>query len=100
MFIIQMCLSEAFEYINDCVVDVFRGADLLAANADGNMPYDLCEDDATLELIEMVMAEQGEGLIINTTHVVTIVCGRAGQYRVLNNKIMECFNIDKLLFMS
>ncbi|XP_055032458.2 protein phosphatase 1 regulatory subunit 16A [Misgurnus anguillicaudatus] len=35
------------------------GADLLAANADGNMPYDLCEDDATLELIEMVMAEQG-----------------------------------------
>lgn len=23
------------------------------------MPYDLCEDDATLELLEMVMAEQG-----------------------------------------
>lgn len=23
------------------------------------MPYDICEDDATLELVEMVMAEQG-----------------------------------------
>ncbi|XP_026133365.1 protein phosphatase 1 regulatory subunit 16A-like [Carassius auratus] len=35
------------------------GADLLAVNADGNMPYDLCEDEATLELIEMIMAERG-----------------------------------------
>ncbi|XP_029102003.1 protein phosphatase 1 regulatory subunit 16A [Scleropages formosus] len=35
------------------------GADLLAVNADGNMPYDLCEDEGTLELIEMAMAEQG-----------------------------------------
>lgn len=39
---------------------VCSGADLLAVNADGNMPYDLCEDEATLELIEVVMAEQGE----------------------------------------
>ncbi|MCI4383889.1 hypothetical protein PGIGA_G00031880 [Pangasianodon gigas] len=38
---------------------VQAGADLLAVNADGNMPYDLCEDEATLELIEVVMAEQG-----------------------------------------
>ncbi|XP_030631508.1 protein phosphatase 1 regulatory subunit 16A [Chanos chanos] len=38
---------------------VNAGADLLAVNADGNMPYDLCEDEATLELIEMVMSEQG-----------------------------------------
>lgn len=36
------------------------GADVLAVNADGNMPYDLCEDEATLELIEMVMAERGK----------------------------------------
>ncbi|KAM9333594.1 protein phosphatase 1 regulatory subunit 16A [Pholidichthys leucotaenia] len=34
------------------------GADLLAVNADGNMPFDLCEDEATLELLEMAMAEQ------------------------------------------
>ncbi|XP_031440121.1 protein phosphatase 1 regulatory subunit 16A [Clupea harengus] len=38
---------------------VQAGADVLAVNADGNMPYDLCEDEATLELIEMVMAERG-----------------------------------------
>ncbi|XP_034017461.1 LOW QUALITY PROTEIN: protein phosphatase 1 regulatory subunit 16A [Thalassophryne amazonica] len=38
---------------------VQAGANLLAVNADGNMPYDLCEDEATLELLEMVMAEQG-----------------------------------------
>lgn len=49
-----------------CVVLIFMsvcavsGADLLAVNADGNMPYDLCEDEATLELLEVVMAEQGE----------------------------------------
>uniref|UniRef100_A0A8C6URZ3 Protein phosphatase 1, regulatory subunit 16A n=1 Tax=Neogobius melanostomus TaxID=47308 RepID=A0A8C6URZ3_9GOBI len=35
------------------------GANLLGVNADGNMPYDLCEDEATLELLEMAMAEQG-----------------------------------------
>ncbi|XP_061522256.1 protein phosphatase 1 regulatory subunit 16A isoform X2 [Phycodurus eques] len=35
------------------------GADLTAINADGDMPHDLCEDEATLELLEMVMAEQG-----------------------------------------
>lgn len=44
-----------------CVcVCVISGADLLAVNADGNMPYDLCEDEATLELLEIVMAEQGQ----------------------------------------
>ncbi|XP_072918141.1 protein phosphatase 1 regulatory inhibitor subunit 16B-like [Hemitrygon akajei] len=36
-----------------------RGADLLALNADGNMPYDLCDDDQTLELIETAMVNQG-----------------------------------------
>ncbi|NWR40688.1 PP16A phosphatase, partial [Tachuris rubrigastra] len=38
-----------------------RGADLLAVNSDGNMPYDLCEDEATLDFLESAMAEQGEG---------------------------------------
>ncbi|MGH0174436.1 UNVERIFIED_CONTAM: hypothetical protein FKN15_072055 [Acipenser sinensis] len=36
-----------------------RGADLLAVNSDGNMPYDLCEDDPTLDIIEMAMANRG-----------------------------------------
>ena len=35
------------------------GAELLAVNADGNMPYDLCEDVATLKYIETEMARQG-----------------------------------------
>lgn len=36
-----------------------RGANLLAVNADGNMPYDICEDDATLDYIEGEMASRG-----------------------------------------
>ncbi|XP_069771237.1 protein phosphatase 1 regulatory subunit 16A [Narcine bancroftii] len=36
-----------------------HGADLLAVNADGNMPYDLCDDEVTLDCIEIAMAQQG-----------------------------------------
>lgn len=36
-----------------------HNANLLAVNSDGNMPYDLCEDDVTLDHIETAMAEQG-----------------------------------------
>ncbi|MGH0139409.1 UNVERIFIED_CONTAM: hypothetical protein FKN15_069295 [Acipenser sinensis] len=32
---------------------------MLAVNADGNMPYDLCEDEVTLDYIETAMANQG-----------------------------------------
>ncbi|XP_078392197.1 protein phosphatase 1 regulatory subunit 16A isoform X2 [Cetorhinus maximus] len=35
-----------------------HGANLMAVNADGNMPYDLCEDDVTLDYIESAMAQQ------------------------------------------
>lgn len=38
-----------------------RGADLLAVNSDGNMPYDLCEDEQTLDCLETAMANAGEG---------------------------------------
>lgn len=31
---------------------IARGANLLAVNADGNMPYDICEDEKTLDCIE------------------------------------------------
>lgn len=37
---------------------VTRGANLLAVNADGNMPYDICEDEATLDYIESEMAHR------------------------------------------
>nr|XP_056710123.1 protein phosphatase 1 regulatory subunit 16A [Euleptes europaea] len=36
-----------------------KGANLLTVNSDGNMPYDLCEDDVTLDYIETAMADQG-----------------------------------------
>ncbi|XP_056633981.1 protein phosphatase 1 regulatory inhibitor subunit 16B [Diorhabda sublineata] len=38
---------------------VSRGANLLAVNADGNMPYDICEDEAALDYIESEMARRG-----------------------------------------
>uniref|UniRef100_A0A8D3CWF5 Protein phosphatase 1 regulatory subunit 16A n=1 Tax=Scophthalmus maximus TaxID=52904 RepID=A0A8D3CWF5_SCOMX len=38
---------------------IAHGADLLAVNSDGNMPYDLCEDDPTLDMIETAMANRG-----------------------------------------
>ncbi len=31
----------------------------MSVNADGNMPYDICDDDNTLDLIESEMAKQG-----------------------------------------
>ena len=42
----------------------------LAVNADGNMPYDLCEDETTLSYIENEMAKRGvtQDLIDNTRY--------------------------------
>ena len=37
-----------------------RGAELLAVNADGNMPYDICDDEVTLDFIESEMAKRGK----------------------------------------
>ncbi|NWV42402.1 PP16A phosphatase, partial [Grantiella picta] len=49
-----------------------RGADLLAVNSDGNMPYDLCEDEATLDCLESAMAERGEAPAVTFGIPVTI----------------------------
>ncbi|XP_008569958.1 PREDICTED: protein phosphatase 1 regulatory subunit 16A [Galeopterus variegatus] len=38
---------------------IARGANLLAVNTDGNMPYDLCEDEQTLDCLETAMADRG-----------------------------------------
>ena len=45
-----------------------NGANLLAVNGDGNMPYDICEDETTLSYIENEMAKRGvtQELIDNT----------------------------------
>jgi hypothetical protein len=53
-------------FMKDDSVDMFclfaRGAELLAVNADGNMPYDICEDEVTLDYIETEMAKRGKSL--------------------------------------
>jgi len=36
-----------------------KKANLLAVNGDGNMPYDICEDETTLSFIENEMAKRG-----------------------------------------
>ncbi|KAM7539072.1 hypothetical protein Aperf_G00000055682 [Anoplocephala perfoliata] len=41
-----------------CELLIKWGADLLALNIDGNMPYDLCDDDDTLILVETEMAKR------------------------------------------
>ena len=50
-----------------------RGAELLAVNADGNMPYDICEDEVALDYIETEMAKRGKFLVVLTLQVPRIV---------------------------
>ncbi|CAL8069547.1 unnamed protein product [Orchesella dallaii] len=38
---------------------IVKGANLLAVNAEGNMPYDICDDETTLDYIESEMAKRG-----------------------------------------
>jgi hypothetical protein len=42
------------------------GANLLAVNGDGNMPYDICEDETTLSFIENEMAKRGVTQVVKT----------------------------------
>ncbi|XP_067651216.1 protein phosphatase 1 regulatory subunit 16A-like isoform X2 [Haliotis asinina] len=46
-------------HVHLCKLLIDRGAELLAVNADGNMPYDICEDEETLDYIETQMAMRG-----------------------------------------
>ena len=49
-----------------------NGASLLAVNGDGNMPYDICEDETTLSYIENEMAKRGVTQdLIDTTRAET-----------------------------
>ncbi|KAK2155473.1 hypothetical protein LSH36_239g02023 [Paralvinella palmiformis] len=45
-------------HVHLCRILVENGAELLAVNADGNMPYDICEDEVTLDYIESEMAKR------------------------------------------
>lgn len=46
-------------HINLVAYLINSGGDLLAVNADGNMPYDICEDEHTLDFIESEMSKKG-----------------------------------------
>lgn len=46
-------------HLNLVKILVENGADLLAVNGDGNMPFDICEDEATLDYIESQMVKRG-----------------------------------------
>uniref|UniRef100_A0A8C2JTX0 ANK_REP_REGION domain-containing protein n=1 Tax=Cyprinus carpio TaxID=7962 RepID=A0A8C2JTX0_CYPCA len=68
----DLCNEDGLTALHQCIVYFYlmksslsmiwslrSGADLLAVNSDGNMPYDLCEDDPTLDIIETAMANRG-----------------------------------------
>lgn len=62
------------------------GANLLAVNADGNMPYDICEDDATLDYIECEMARRGvTQAMIDTTRTTTETAMLAELHQMRDN---------------
>jgi len=46
-------------HVHLCKYLIDNGAELLAVNADGNMPYDICEDELALDFIESEMAKRG-----------------------------------------
>jgi protein phosphatase 1 regulatory subunit 16A len=46
-------------YIEIVRLLIANGADLLAVNSEGNMPYDLCDVETTLDVIESEMAQRG-----------------------------------------
>lgn len=46
-------------HLEICRILIENGAELLALNADGNMPYDICDDDRTLDYIETQMDHNG-----------------------------------------
>ncbi|KAH3772740.1 hypothetical protein DPMN_174085, partial [Dreissena polymorpha] len=46
-------------HVHLCKLLIEKGAELLAVNADGNMPYDICEEDVCLDFIETEMAKRG-----------------------------------------
>lgn len=53
-------MSNLFKKCVNCFrLLIAHGANLLAVNADGNMPYDICEDEAALDYIEGEMAKRG-----------------------------------------
>ena len=68
------------------VLICYRGAELLAVNADGNMPYDICEDEVALDYIETEMAKRGMSL----SHITFLVYTQSiGFLDMSDKKLLE-----------
>ena len=55
----MLCALSLKFYSDSFCLICYSNANLLAVNADGNMPYDICEDEAALDHIESAMAARG-----------------------------------------
>lgn len=62
-----------------------NNADLLAVNTDGNMPYDICDEEVCLEYIESEMAARGI-----TQQTIDMKRGET-ETRMLNDLRQICF---------
>lgn len=64
----------------------------MAVNADGNMPYDICEDDEALDYIENEMARRGvtQELIDETRASTETQMLRDLQLAVMQGHDLEC----------
>lgn len=54
----MICLATC-GHLQICRILIENGAELLALNADGNMPYDICDEEVTLDFIETQMDRVG-----------------------------------------
>lgn len=63
-FVLDRIISEVEINLSVVWFHFSSGADLLAVNGDGNMPYDICDHEATLDYIEYEMAKQGAFLLL------------------------------------
>lgn len=70
----------------------FSNANLLAVNADGNMPYDICEDEEALDYIENEMARRGvtQELIDETRASTEMRMLRDLQIAAMHSQDLEC----------
>ena len=97
-----VCVCVWWLYTNNsewlCCID--SGADLLAMNSDGNMPYDLCEDPVTLDYIETTMTKQG--LLIKFSVILITCLFLAFSWNCLDHRLWCCshFNLFWMLVFS
>lgn len=80
------------QYLGLTVRNFISGANLLAVNADGNMPYDICEDEEALDYIENEMARRGvtQELIDETRGSTEMRMLRDLQLAVVQGHDLEC----------